>query len=263
MASKRRTTLAGAPLVAKYFLSTQEGYIPMHISHAALLLTFASMPLMAQTAAPARQDSSPQGTPAPANAAPAAVAPSTILRPPIQAVQATLESLKLDKWKKGTVRDEAGENVQAILRDIQTNFPPLVSAADAEPGSLSKSLPVMKHLDALYDVLLRVEEASRVSAPGEQVSQLQQVLKSLSDARLALDANLETQAASQEKQIADLRAAYQQEHAAAARAVATAETAKPCTPPAPAHKKRRTSTSKTQQSPPVNQKTQPATKTPQ
>ena len=117
-------------------------------------------------------------TPAPAAAtAPAApVSASTLLQPSINSVVTVLNSLKIDKWKKGSVREEAGQNVNSILQDIQNNLPPLIGAADAAPGSVSAAMPLVKHLDALYDVLLRVEEASRIAAPSEQISQLQDAL---------------------------------------------------------------------------------------
>ena len=60
------------------------------------------------------------------------------------------------------MRDEAEENVNTLVRDLDDNVQPLITAADAAPAQLSKAIPLLKHLDALYDVLLRVEEASRV-----------------------------------------------------------------------------------------------------
>lgn len=203
-----------------------------------------------------------------------AVSASTVLQPALSQTQATLSELKIDKWKKGSVRDEAGGNVHSLLHDLETNLPPLLTAADAEPGSLSRAIPLMKHLDAFYDVLLRVEEASRVSAPSDQVNALQQTLLGVNQARIAFDDQLQTQAASQEKQVFELRTQLktQKDTTAAlqAKADAAAVSSVPCKPAATtAHKRKKSTTtpaSKPSGTAPATQKPSagtPAAPTPQ
>ena len=218
------------------------------ISHAALIstLTFAPLLLHGQATAPAAQ------TPAPL---PAPVAPSTLLHPALTVVESTLNSVKIDKWKKGTVREEAADNIKAVLDDIKTNLPPLVADADAAPGVLSKSIPLMKHLDALYDVVLRIEEASRVSAPTDQSDQLEAALKKFGNARLDLYDSLQQSAAGQEKQVSDLHATIKAREEALAREQSKPAPAPvPCTPPKPVAKKKHTA-------PPKNPQAAPGTST--
>jgi small-conductance mechanosensitive channel len=210
----------------------------MHICHAALISTLSFAPLLldGQANSPTQAPS----TPAAAQAQPAAP-PSTMLQPALATVESTLNSLKIDKWKRGSVRDEAGENVNAILRDLKTNVPPLLTDADAAPAALSKSIPLMKHLDAVYDVLLRVEEGARVSAPGDQVDQLEAALKQFGVARIQLYDSMQQRAAGQEKQVTDLQAEIKTQKEAVAdreKKLAAASEAKPCAPPKPAPKKR-------------------------
>ena len=186
-----------------------------------------------------------QATPSstgPAPAAPSApVAPSTIVQPALSSVESTLNALKIDKWKKGTVREEAADNVKAILQDLKTNIPPLLADADAAPGVLSKSIPLVKHLDALYDVVLRVEEGARVSAPSDQIDQLEAALKQFGVARIQLYDAMTERATSQEKQVTDLRAAIKAQETAAQEHKPAPAAPAPCTPPKPAtHKKRTT-----------------------
>lgn len=173
-----------------------------------------------------------QGSP---NAAPPrapAQGPITeLLQPSLETVRQTLQALRLDKWKKGSVRDEAGGNIDSILRDLRINLPPLLQTADAAPGAVSKLLPLSTHVGALYDVLLRVVEASRVAAPDDQAAQLQQTLLKLSNARLILDDRMRGSADALEKQVIDLRATIQKQ--AAQRPVAPAPVALPCVPPPP------------------------------
>jgi hypothetical protein len=174
----------------------------MHILRSAVIVSLAFAPAVlfaqkAPTTAPAPQ--AVEGAPA----APIRTA-SAILQPALSQAQETLSTLKVDKWKKGSVRDEAGENVRALLHDLQTNIPPLITAADAEPASLSRAMPLIKHLDAFYDVFLRVEEASRVSAPSEQITALQATMLSINQGRIAYDDELQAQAATREKLVFDL-----------------------------------------------------------
>ena len=167
--------------------------------------------------------------------------PSSLLRPSLSAVQDTLNNLRFDRWKKGSVRAEASDHVSSLLKDMQSNLPSLMSTADAAPGSVSQSMPLMKHLDAFYDVLLRVEEAARVSAPSEQVSALQKTMLQLNQSRLALDDRLQTEAVAQEKATVDLLASVktlQQTTAQYKAQIASAAAAPPpCKPATPAKKK--------------------------
>ena len=171
-------------------------------------------------------------------------APSEILQRSLDEVRQTVGALKLDKWKRGTVRDEAGTNVDAIQRDIKGTLPSLLKDADSAPGSLSKVLPLSRNVDALYDVLVHLVEGSRVSAPGDQVGALQATLADLEKARVRLGNQLVQTALVQEKQIVDLRTTVQTQ-AASLKAAAIPPPAPKCpAPPAPAKKKKPTTTTK-------------------
>lgn len=179
------------------------------------------------------------GAPATPPAAAAPIAPSSVLQPALSAMESTLTSLKVDKWKKGSIREECADNVNDILKDLKTNLPPLMADADSAPGALSKSIPLMKHVDALYDVLLRIEEGARVSAPGDQVDQLESALKQFGIARIQLYDSMAQQAAAHEKHVTDLQAAIKAQQAAAEEHKASPAAAPaPCTPPKPAAKRR-------------------------
>jgi hypothetical protein len=177
-----------------------------------------------------------------------------MVQPALSSVESTLGALKIDKWKKGSIRDEAGDNVNAILRDIKHNVPPLLADADAAPGALSKSIPLLKHLDALYDVVLRVEEGARVSAPADQVNQLEAVLKQFSSARIQLYDTMTERASGQEKQVNDLQAQLKaNQDAAAMEEHKPAAAPAPCPPPKPTPKKKRAAPKPAQPAQPVQQ----------
>ncbi len=235
----------------------------MHIRNSILFLTLAAMAaaptvaLRAQVPAVPVEAQTP-ASPAPPQAAAAAPAQSPgaataadLFQPALSNARSTLMALKVDKWKKGTVRDEAQENVNTLLRDLDNNVQPLITAADAAPAQLSNAIPLIKHLDALYDVLLRVEEASRVSAPAEQIDALQKALLRVSQARNAYDNVLQTQAAGVEKQIGDLQTAVRAEQQNVKDAERQVELAKaapkpePCKPATPTRRRRTTAANKT------------------
>ncbi len=210
----------------------------MHISHAALISTLSFAPALLYG-----QPSPPPAAPANAPAAAPASAPaSSLLQPALHDVETTLSSLKFDKWKKGSVRDEAASNSNAILGDIRAKLPQLLAETDAANGAISHTVPLVKHLDALYDVLLRVEEASRVSGPSDQIDQLEGTLRKFESARIALYDSMQQRATGQEKQVSDLQATIKAQKEAAAeqeKKAATAPAPQPCTPPKPAVKKKR------------------------
>jgi hypothetical protein len=144
------------------------------------------------------------------------------------------------------VRDETGGHITAIEHDLQGTLPPLLQAADANAGTLSKVLPVTRNAEALYDVLVSVVEAARVSAPVDQVNQLEQALSGLGTALRTLDDRVQEIAVTQERQTSDLRKSVQT-LTAAKTAAAAAPPPKPC--PAPAKPKKKPPTTTTPASP--------------
>ncbi|WP_109489019.1 hypothetical protein [Occallatibacter savannae] len=165
-------------------------------------------------------------------------APSDILQRSLDEVRITVGNVKLDKWKRGSVRDEAGTNIDAIQRDLQGTLPGLLKDADSAPGTLTKVLPLSRNVDALYDVMVHVVEASRVVGTGDNVSQLQQALSDLEKARVVLDNQIQQTADMQEKQVVDLRNTVQKQDASL-RAAATPPPAPKCPAPATTAKKKR------------------------
>jgi hypothetical protein len=231
----------------------------------AIFVTTVFSPMLvcaAQTAA-----GGPTASAAPASSAFRPVAPSDILKPALEEVLQTVGAVKLDKWKRGTVRDEAGNNIDAIQHYMQGTMPQLMSEGDAAPGTLSKVLPISRNVDALYDVLVHVVEAARVSAPGDQVGQLQQAMADLEKARVIFGNQLQQTATVQEKEMLELRTTVQTQ-AASLKAASTPPPAPKCpAPPAPVKKKKKapaksTTTPDTTTKPAAGTPANPPAKTP-
>jgi hypothetical protein len=154
-----------------------------------------------------------QPVPAAQRSSPGTWSTSATLQPALDALQGTIAGLRLDKWKRGSVRDEADTNVNSIQRDLKTTLPTLLAGADAGgyAGSpaISRVLPVYRNVEALYDVLLRVVEASRVSAPGDQVGALEAAAAKLEAGRRAIGEHLQDAAVAQEARLSELQHSLQ------------------------------------------------------
>jgi len=176
--------------------------------------------------------------------------PSGFLQPSLDTLLKAVNGLQLEKWKKGSVRDEAGSNISSIQRDLQSTLPPLLKEADAAPRSMSKALPVSRNIDALYDVVLRVVDGARIAAPGDQFTQLQGAMTSLEKARHTLSDQMQETAGAQEKQITDLQIAIRAEQSKPP--VVCPAPAAPASAPAkkPAVKKRKPAAAKPATTPP-------------
>ena len=171
-------------------------------------------------------------TPPPADA-PTASTASAILQPALTNLQQAIDAQHTDKWKASArLRDDTDANIRSIRRDADTVLPPLLAEADASQDSVAAGLPVLRNIEALYDVLLRVALVGRVSAPAPQSAALDQAMAKLDDARRTLGDRLQVVAAAREKQVSDLQAAL--------RAVPTTPALAPVATAAPVPEKKRT-----------------------
>ncbi|MEO6911790.1 MAG: hypothetical protein ABI158_12795 [Edaphobacter sp.] len=173
----------------------------------------------------------PAGSLPGAASAQAPATPSAMLQPGLDKLQQALGVLRTDKWKtSGAEREEANTNIASIRNDLETVLPSLLTAADGAPGSVAQVLPAYRNVEALYDVLLRVSEAGRLSAPSQQSAALEEARASLEDGRRALGESLQAAALKQEQQVHTLQAAI--------RAVPPAPAPVACPPPPPVKKHR-------------------------
>lgn len=183
-----------------------------------------------------------------ATAAPAAVSAtqptkaSAVMQPSLDNVLRTLDDLRPDKWKtSGAMRQETQTNIDSIRQDLTSTLPPLLATADRAPDSVAEVLPAYRNIEALYDVLLRVTETGRLSAPRDQADALNQALTVLETGRRTLGERLQTAAVAREQHVHTLEAA------ARAAAAAPKPVATPC--PAPVthttrHRTRKKTTAK-------------------
>jgi len=146
--------------------------------------------------------------PAAAGAAAKIAGASVTLQPSLDILNSALRGISIERWKgSAAIRGEAENNLKSIRNDVSTTLPALLATADAAPGSSAKLLPAYRNVDALYDVVLRVDAAARISAPSDQSSALDQALASLEDNRRTLGDQLQRATEAQEMQVGRLQAA--------------------------------------------------------
>jgi hypothetical protein len=185
---------------------------PAIVLFAALSQSFASaqMPSGARSQAVAPSGPSSTALPGPAPSAetpaPASPVPSVTLSPALAALKRTLPTLHPDKWKlPAPVAKETQNNLDSIRRDLDNTLPPLLANADANAGAIPAVLPAYRNIEALYDVLLRVNQVAILVAPDPQLTALQQAINALEDSRRTLGDSLQTTALAESQQLTDLR----------------------------------------------------------
>lgn len=158
-------------------------------------------------------------TPGAASAPPAAPqsiqTASTIMQPALDEVLRATGDLSPEHWRtSNAMRQETAANIDSIRRDLTGSLPSLLNAADRAPNSVAQILPAYRNVEALYDVLLRVTETSRMSASKQQTAALEQALNELEGARRALGERMQTVAVAREQRVHDLEAAARAAEAA-------------------------------------------------
>lgn len=133
--------------------------------------------------------------------------PSVVLRPALGSLQQAIDILRPEKWKApATITSESISDVASIQRDLGTTLPPLLTAADAAPGSATQLLPAYRNIEALYDVLVRVTQTAVLAAPDQQSAALQQATSRLQQARREFGDLLQSSAQSQDRRLHDVQA---------------------------------------------------------
>jgi hypothetical protein len=170
------------------------------------ILLFTLSATLASAQAPTSSAPPPPSSQA-TEAAPPSAIPSAVLRPALDSLQHALDLLRPDKWKApATVTAESVSDIASIQRDLERTLPPILTSADAAPGSVPQLLPAYRNIEALYDVLVRVTQTSILAAPAPQSLALQQASTKLQQARRDFGDLLQSASQSQERQLHDAQA---------------------------------------------------------
>lgn len=213
-----RSVLAGNGTLTEGF--SVKTNVMRHLLSTALLITLCGSCVALAAQAPAATSAATEQTQG---------TPSAIMQPALAMVGQTIGMLRPDKWKTSdAIREQTLANIESIHRDLETTLPQLLAAADGAPNSVSQVWPAYRNIEALYDVLLRVAEAGKLTAPGQQNAELERARAALEEGRRTLGDRLTSAALAQEQQVRSLQAAV--------RAVPPPPAPVACPPPPPVKK---------------------------
>ncbi|HUA15799.1 MAG TPA: hypothetical protein VMG31_10890 [Verrucomicrobiae bacterium] len=135
--------------------------------------------------------------------------------------QTDLTRLRIERWKtdNGT-KKQILANVDSIQRNLQDALPEIIGKLRAAPGDVPPTFRLYRNLDALYDVLGNVVEATGAFGSKDDFQALTNDLSSFEETRKGIAGRIETLASSKEAEIVRLRTELK-----------TAEAEIPATPP--------------------------------
>lgn len=138
---------------------------------------------------------------------PSTTSPSALLKPAMDSIQQAVTIARPEKWKvSNDTSQQTQANLSSIQTDLRSTLPTLLDTADQNPTSAVQMLPAYRNVEALYDVLLRVNQVAMLSAPAQQIVALQEAVESLEKSRRALGDSIQSSALHQEQQNRDLQA---------------------------------------------------------
>ncbi len=161
---------------------------------------------------PARQSTAPAApVAAPAAMAPAApVDPNQVLTQLGQAstaLDSTLGSLRIEKWKTGSQeKSQLQSNSDSIRRNVTAALPGMVQEVRKAPDNLAASFKLYRNVGALYDVLASLTEAAGAFGPKDDYRDLAQELQQIDAARHNLADRVELLATAKDAEVARLAA---------------------------------------------------------
>jgi len=178
-----------------------------------LLLTAAAVCQSAQgPAAPTTPQYSAQGRPA-GDAQPVSYASMTQLNGLLSQLEATakttqsnLVNLRIEHWKTDTAsKKQALTNVDSIQRNLQGALPEIIGQLRATPEDVPATFKLYRNLDALYDVLGSVVEATGAFGSKDDLQALANDLNTFEATRKQIAERIESLSSAKEAEIVRLR----------------------------------------------------------
>jgi len=135
--------------------------------------------------------------------------------------QSDLVKLRIEHWKTdGATKRQSLSNVDSVQRNLQGALPEIIAQLRSAPESVPATFKLYRNLDALYDVLGSVVEATGAFGSKDDLQSLSNDLNSFEAIRRQLGQRIDTLATAKESEITRLRTALK-----------TAQAQVPATPP--------------------------------
>ena len=120
--------------------------------------------------------------------------------------QADLVKLRIERWKTdGATKKQTLGNVDSIQRNLHGALPEIIAQLRSAPESVPATFKLYRNLDALYDVLGSVVEATGAFGSKDDLQSLSNDLNSFEATRKQLGERIDNLATAKEADIARLR----------------------------------------------------------
>lgn len=123
-----------------------------------------------------------------------------------QATQLDLAKLRIDRWKTDSnTKKQTQSNVDSLSRNLQAALPGMIGDLRTSPDSLISTFKLYRNIDAVYDVMGSVVEATGAFGTKDEFQTLSNDLTSLENLRRSIADRMETLAGTKEVELTRLR----------------------------------------------------------
>lgn len=134
-----------------------------------------------------------------------------------QSAAQDIGTLHIDKWKADSSdKQQAQANADSVQRNLTAALPGMTSAVRTAPQDIAANFKLYRNLNALYDVMKTVTEASAAFGPKQDYQALAQYTDQIDAYRRNLADYMESLTASQSAELAQYRARAKAAQAAVA-----------------------------------------------
>jgi hypothetical protein len=133
-----------------------------------------------------------------------------------QAASLDIAKLRIEKWKADSSdKQQAQANADSVQRNMTAALPGMITAVRTSPQDLAATFKLYRNLNALYDVMKTLTEASAAFGPKQDYQSLAQYADAIDGYRRNLADYMETLAASKDAELVRLRSQAKAAQAAA------------------------------------------------
>jgi hypothetical protein len=116
-----------------------------------------------------------------------------------------LAQLRIEKWKTGSDRkQQAQADAEALMKNLSAALPGMVSASRVTPNQLTPALKLYRDLNALYEVLAGLTDATASYGPKDDATALGNDQHALDNARRGVGEYLDALASFRDAQVTRL-----------------------------------------------------------
>jgi hypothetical protein len=136
-----------------------------------------------------------------------------------QSATQDINNLRVEKWKADSSdKQQAQANADSVQRNLTAALPGMISAVRASPQDMAATFKLYRNMNALYDVMKTLTEASAAFGQKQDYQVLAQYADQIDGYRRSLADYMESLSVAKDAELAQLRSQARASQAAAANA---------------------------------------------